>query len=72
MASSHLSWLIVRDHNAFIIKRRAIKKPFSKVIMNSTMTGSYKHIIFYCDDYHLTNQDRWEFLWRFHFATSDI
>lgn len=29
--SSHLNWLIVRDQNAFLIKRRNIKKPFSKV-----------------------------------------
>uniref|UniRef100_A0ABK8FFY3 60S ribosomal protein L28 n=1 Tax=Anopheles gambiae TaxID=7165 RepID=A0ABK8FFY3_ANOGA len=29
MASSHLNWLIVRDHNAFLLKRRDIRKPFS-------------------------------------------
>lgn len=30
-SSSHLNWLIVRDHNAFMLKQRNIPKPFSKV-----------------------------------------
>lgn len=33
-SSSHLNWLIVRDQNAFLIKRRNIRKPFSKVNFN--------------------------------------
>ena len=33
--SSHLNWLIVRDHNAFMLKQRNIPKPFSKVNIQS-------------------------------------
>lgn len=30
-SSSHLNWLIIRNNNAFLLKKRDIKKPFSTV-----------------------------------------
>jgi len=29
--SSHLNWLIIRNNNAFLLKKRDVKKPFSTV-----------------------------------------
>lgn len=43
MSSSHLNWLIVRDNNAFILKQRNIKKPFSKERNNLTNLSSYRY-----------------------------
>ncbi|XP_055607216.1 60S ribosomal protein L28 [Uranotaenia lowii] len=41
--SSHLNWLIIRDHNAFLLKRRNIKKPFSTEPNNLTNLSSYRY-----------------------------
>nr|XP_029726609.1 60S ribosomal protein L28-like [Aedes albopictus] len=41
--SSHLSWLIIRDHNAFLLKRRNIKKPFSTEANNLTNLSSFRY-----------------------------
>lgn len=41
--SSHLNWLIVRDNNAFLLKQRNIKKPFSKEANNLTNLSSYRY-----------------------------
>ncbi|EAA10888.5 AGAP005427-PA [Anopheles gambiae str. PEST] len=43
MASSHLNWLIVRDHNAFLLKRRDIRKPFSTEPGNLTNLSSFRY-----------------------------
>jgi len=43
MASSHLNWLIVRDTNAFLLKQRNIKKPFSKEPNNLTNLSSFRY-----------------------------
>lgn len=43
MASSHLNWLILRDNNAFLLKQRNIKKPFSKEPNNLTNLSSYRY-----------------------------
>lgn len=43
MASSHLNWLIVRDNNAFLLKQRNIKKPFSKEANNLTNVSSFRY-----------------------------
>lgn len=31
MTSADLNWLIIRDNNAFLLKKRNVKKPFSTV-----------------------------------------
>ncbi|XP_058834792.1 large ribosomal subunit protein eL28 [Topomyia yanbarensis] len=41
--SSHLNWLIIRDHNAFLLKRRNIKKAFSTEPNNLTNLSSYRY-----------------------------
>ncbi|XP_053682902.1 60S ribosomal protein L28 [Sabethes cyaneus] len=41
--SSHLNWLIIRDHNAFLLKQRNIRKPFSTEPNNLTNLSSYRY-----------------------------
>lgn len=38
--SSHLNWMIIRDNNAFLLKKRNIKKPFSTVRNSQCFTNS--------------------------------
>lgn len=42
--SSHLNWLIIRNNNAFLLKKRDVKKPFStvsEILHNAhTLSGS--------------------------------
>ncbi|XP_058462298.1 large ribosomal subunit protein eL28 [Malaya genurostris] len=42
-SSSHLNWLIIRDHNAFLLKRRNIKKAFSTEPNNLTNQSTYRY-----------------------------
>ncbi|EDS31426.1 ribosomal protein L28 [Culex quinquefasciatus] len=42
-SSSHLNWLIIRDHNAFLLKRRNIRKPFSTEPNNLTNLSSFRY-----------------------------
>uniref|UniRef100_A0A1L8E963 Large ribosomal subunit protein eL28 n=1 Tax=Haematobia irritans TaxID=7368 RepID=A0A1L8E963_HAEIR len=41
--SSHLNWLIIRNNNAFLLKKRDIKKPFSTEAYNLTNVSSYRY-----------------------------
>uniref|UniRef100_A0A182J4I4 Large ribosomal subunit protein eL28 n=2 Tax=Anopheles atroparvus TaxID=41427 RepID=A0A182J4I4_ANOAO len=43
MVSSHLNWLIIRDHNAFLLKQKNIRKPFSTEPNNLTNVSSYRY-----------------------------
>ncbi|XP_052862952.1 60S ribosomal protein L28 [Anopheles cruzii] len=43
MVSSHLSWLIIRDHNAFLLKQKNIRKPFSTEPNNLTNLSSFRY-----------------------------
>ncbi|XP_058126673.1 large ribosomal subunit protein eL28 [Anopheles ziemanni] len=43
MVSSHLNWLIIRDHNSFLLKQKNIRKPFSKEPNNLTNLSSYRY-----------------------------
>ncbi|XP_053675213.1 60S ribosomal protein L28 [Anopheles nili] len=43
MVSSHLSWLIVRDHHAYLMKQKNIRKPFSTEPGNLTNLSSYRY-----------------------------
>ncbi|CRK96355.1 CLUMA_CG009772, isoform A [Clunio marinus] len=43
MASSHLNWLIVRDHNSFLIKQRNLRKPFSKEANNLMNVSTFRY-----------------------------
>ncbi|XP_070500989.1 large ribosomal subunit protein eL28 [Chironomus tepperi] len=43
MASSHLNWLIVRDHNSFMLKQRNIPKPFSKEQNNLMNVSTFRY-----------------------------
>jgi hypothetical protein len=49
--SSHLNWLIVRDHNAFLMKQRNIKKPFSTVRINFNFDSLLNSSCYYDDIY---------------------
>ncbi|XP_055844417.1 60S ribosomal protein L28 [Episyrphus balteatus] len=42
-SSSHLNWLIVRNNNAFLLKKTDIKKPFSTEPNNLTNISSYRY-----------------------------
>lgn len=44
--SSHLNWLIIRNNNAFLLKKRDVKKPFSTV---SEDTSQYSLLIWFND-----------------------
>ncbi|CAG9782195.1 unnamed protein product [Diatraea saccharalis] len=41
--SSHLNWMIIRNNNAFLVKKRNIKKPFSKEPNNVTNLNSFRY-----------------------------
>ncbi|XP_022905714.1 large ribosomal subunit protein eL28 [Onthophagus taurus] len=41
--SSHLVWSIIRNNNAFLLKKRNIDKPFSTEPMNLTNLNSYRY-----------------------------
>ncbi|XP_053663090.1 60S ribosomal protein L28 [Anopheles marshallii] len=43
MDSSHLNWLIIRDHHAYLMKQKNIKKPFSTEPGNLTNLSSYRY-----------------------------
>lgn len=38
-----LNWMIIRNNNAFLVKKRNIKKPFSKEPNNVTNLNSYRY-----------------------------
>lgn len=65
MASSHLSWLIVRNHNAFLLKQRNIPKPFSTVSIRFLLFIIITRSNSVYDDY-LYHQDLWNTVsWRY-------
>ena len=41
--SPHLNWLIIRNNNAFLLKKRDIKKPFSTEPNNLTNLSSFRY-----------------------------
>ncbi|CAL7933584.1 unnamed protein product [Xylocopa violacea] len=41
--SSHLNWMIIRNNNAFLLKKRNINKPFSTEPNNLTNLSSYRY-----------------------------
>ncbi|KRT80097.1 hypothetical protein AMK59_6901, partial [Oryctes borbonicus] len=41
--SSHLVWSIIRNNNAFLLKKRNINKPFSTESNNLTNLSSYRY-----------------------------
>ncbi|CAH0546503.1 unnamed protein product [Brassicogethes aeneus] len=41
--SSHLVWSIIRNNNAFLLKKRNISKPFSTEPNNLTNVSSYRY-----------------------------
>jgi len=41
--SAHLTWLIVRNNNAYLLKKRNIKKPFSTEPNNLTNLSSFRY-----------------------------
>ncbi|XP_015520825.1 large ribosomal subunit protein eL28 [Neodiprion pinetum] len=41
--SSHLNWMIIRNNNAFLLKKRNISKPFSTEPNNLTNLSSYRY-----------------------------
>nr|AEL28889.1 ribosomal protein L28 [Heliconius melpomene cythera] len=41
--SSHLNWMIIRNNNAFLVKKRNIKKPFSKEPNNVTNLNAFRY-----------------------------
>ncbi|XP_018335371.1 60S ribosomal protein L28 [Agrilus planipennis] len=41
--SSHLVWSIIRNNNAFLLKKRNINKPFSTETSNLTNLNSYRY-----------------------------
>ncbi|XP_011501771.1 PREDICTED: 60S ribosomal protein L28 [Ceratosolen solmsi marchali] len=41
--SSHLNWMIVRNNNAFLLKKRNISKPFSTETNNLTNLSSFRY-----------------------------
>ncbi|XP_055911513.1 60S ribosomal protein L28 [Eupeodes corollae] len=42
-SSSHLNWLIIRNNNAFLLKKTDVKKPFSTEPNNLTNISSYRY-----------------------------
>ena len=42
-SSSHLNWLIIRNNNSFLLKKRDVKKPFSTESNNLTNVSSYRY-----------------------------
>ncbi|XP_031619992.1 60S ribosomal protein L28 [Contarinia nasturtii] len=43
MASPDLNWLIVRNNNAYLLKKRNIKKPFSTEASNLKNVSSFRY-----------------------------
>ncbi|PNF30616.1 60S ribosomal protein L28 [Cryptotermes secundus] len=43
MMSSHLTWMIIRNNNAYLLKKRNIKKPFSTEPNNLNNLSSYRY-----------------------------
>jgi large subunit ribosomal protein L28e len=41
--SSHLTWMIVRNNNAYLLKKRNIKKPFSTEPNNLNNLSSFRY-----------------------------
>jgi len=41
--SAHLTWLIIRNNNAYLLKKRNIKKPFSTEANNLTNLSSFRY-----------------------------
>ncbi|KAH8350084.1 hypothetical protein KR084_012876 [Drosophila pseudotakahashii] len=41
--SSHLNWLIIRNNNAFLLKKRDVKKPFSTEPNNLASVSAYRY-----------------------------
>ncbi|XP_034232433.1 60S ribosomal protein L28 [Thrips palmi] len=41
--TSHLSWMVIRNNSAFLLKKRGVKKPFSTEPLNLTGLNSYKY-----------------------------
>ncbi|XP_036335960.1 60S ribosomal protein L28-like [Rhagoletis pomonella] len=41
--SPHLNWLIVRNNNSFLLKKRDVKKPFSTEASNLTNVSSFRY-----------------------------
>ncbi|XP_014227008.1 60S ribosomal protein L28 [Trichogramma pretiosum] len=41
--SAHLNWMIIRNNNAFLLKKRNINKPFSTEANNLTNLSSYRY-----------------------------
>ncbi|SPP77531.1 60S ribosomal protein L28 [Drosophila guanche] len=41
--SSHLNWLIIRNNNAFLLKKRDVNKPFSTEPNNLASVSSYRY-----------------------------
>jgi len=43
MTSADLNWLIIRNNNAFLLKKRNVKKPFSTEPSNLTNVSSFRY-----------------------------
>ncbi|XP_014103048.1 large ribosomal subunit protein eL28 [Bactrocera oleae] len=41
--SPHLNWLIIRNNNSFLLKKRDVKKPFSTEANNLTNVSSFRY-----------------------------
>ncbi|KAL9902133.1 60S ribosomal protein L28 [Glossina fuscipes] len=41
--SPHLNWLIIRNNNAYLLKKRDVKKPFSTEPNNLTNVSCYRY-----------------------------
>ncbi|XP_037939884.1 60S ribosomal protein L28-like [Teleopsis dalmanni] len=41
--SPHLNWLIIRNNNSYLLKKRDVKKPFSTEPNNLTNLSSYRY-----------------------------
>jgi large subunit ribosomal protein L28e len=41
--SSHLTWMIIRNNNAYLLKKRDVKKPFSTEPNNLNNLSSFRY-----------------------------
>jgi Ribosomal L28e protein family. len=41
--SAHLTWMIIRNNNAYLLKKRNVKKPFSTEPNNLTNLSSFRY-----------------------------
>jgi large subunit ribosomal protein L28e len=41
--SAHLTWMIIRNNNSYLVKKRNIKKPFSTEPNNLTNLSSFRY-----------------------------